>query len=169
MTSEGRLRAAQRGLVIAVALGATLFAGLSYRAMAQNAPAAQPSRADQLVQYRRAMLTVMAANFAPLGNMAPGKAPWDPKDFTLRAQRVQMIATALPEGFVPESKAGANTNAKPELWAERPEFERLLRNLQSRVGELSAAVQSGNADQMKSRVGPVGEACKACHDKYRNR
>ena len=169
---DGTIRFAdERALVIAAVVGAALFAGFSYRATAQNAPAAQnqPSRADQLVQYRRAMLTVMAANFAPLGNMASGKAPWDAKDFTLRAQRLHMMATALPEGFIPESRAGANSKAKPEMWTERAEFDRLLNNLQARVNELSSATQAGNVDQMKSRVGPVGEACRACHDKYRNR
>ena len=34
--------------------------------------------------------------------------------------------------------------------------------------KLQAATKTGNLDQIKAAFGPVGQACKACHDNFRN-
>jgi cytochrome c556 len=35
------------------------------------------------------------------------------------------------------------------------------------VGKLPAVVRSGDMAAFKKQVGEAGQACKACHDKYR--
>lgn len=39
--------------------------------------------------------------------------------------------------------------------------------MMSEMAKLSTAVKSGSFDNVKTAFGPVGGACKACHDDYR--
>lgn len=38
--------------------------------------------------------------------------------------------------------------------------------MQAAMEKLDAAAKTGNLDQIKAAVGPVGRACKACHDDF---
>jgi cytochrome c556 len=39
--------------------------------------------------------------------------------------------------------------------------------MQEEMGKLNAATKTGNVDTIKAAFGPVGQACKACHDHFR--
>lgn len=138
--------------------------GLAVAAMAQDSP----TRADQIVEYRQAMYTVIGANFSQLGAVVQGKAPYDAQDFAQRADRVAYVAAMLPEGFVAESRTGKPTGAKPGLWTDRAEFDRLLKDMQLKVRTLATTAKSAaSVADVKSAFGAAGQACKSCHDKFR--
>ena len=67
------------------------------------------------------------------------------------------------------SKDGAPTKAKPEIWTDRAEFDKLLADLGEKAKALPAAAKAGTLDALKPAVGEVGKACKACHDKYKEK
>lgn len=150
-----------RPLVTLVALG--LSATVAIQAVAQN----KPSRADQLTKYRQSIFTVIGTNFGALVPVIQGKAPYDAKDFAMRADRVAYMAQMAHEGFVPDSKDGKPSKAKAEIWTQQAEFDKLLKDLVERSRALATASQAGNLDQIKPAFGAVGQACKACHDKYK--
>jgi cytochrome c556 len=128
---------------------------------------AQPTRAQQLIKYRQSMYTVMGANFGQLAAMASGKAPYDAKGFATRADRVAFMTTMLPEGFPEDSKTGAPTKAKPEIWANRAEFDQLMRDLQTKAADLARTAKTNDLEKIKPAFGAAGAACKACHDKFK--
>jgi cytochrome c556 len=142
----------------------TLSGSLAYEAMAQ---AQGPSRAEQLIKYRQALYTVLGGNFGPIAAMASGKAPFDPGQAALRAERVHFVARMLNEGFPAESVKGAPTRAKADIWANRAEFDRLLEELQQKTAELERTARTGDEAAIKRAVGATGQACKNCHDKFR--
>lgn len=147
--------------VIALCLSAGLLAGT---AVAQNAQ----SRADQLVRYRQSMYNVLGANFGPMANVVQGKAPYDARDFAMRAERVAFIAAMLPEGFVAGSESGKPTAARPEIWRDRAEFDRLLKDMQSKVGVLSDTAKGAKSvADVKTAFVAAGQACKNCHQKFK--
>jgi cytochrome c556 len=39
--------------------------------------------------------------------------------------------------------------------------------MQDAMAHLNSVAKSGNLDQIKAAFGPVGQACKACHDDFR--
>jgi cytochrome c556 len=51
-------------------------------------------------------------------------------------------------------------------WKEKDKFDAAANKMQEEVVKLNAAAKSGNVDQLKSAVGTVGRACKACHDDF---
>jgi cytochrome c556 len=41
------------------------------------------------------------------------------------------------------------------------------KKMQDEMLKLQAATKTGNLDQIKAAFGPVGQACKACHDNFK--
>ena len=69
----------------------------------------------------------------------------------------------------PQGSAGANvkTHAKPEIWTKRAEFDKLLKDAQTKATDLARVAKGGKLDEIKPAFGATGKACKACHDKFK--
>ena len=128
-----------------------------------------PNPAEQQIKYRKALYTVMAGNFGPVYAMASGKAPYDAAALAKRAERVSFIAGILPEAFPPGSGSGAPTRALPGIWEKRAEFDQLMQDLGDRAAALVSAARTGDLKQIQPAVGALGDACKACHDKFKRK
>jgi cytochrome c556 len=129
--------------------------------------AQEPSRAEQLIKYRQAIYRVLNGNFGPMAAMATGKAPYEAKEFAMRADRVAFLAAMLDEAYPLESRSGATTRVKPEIWANRAEFDRLLDDMQTNTAQLAKLAEAGDQAAVKSAFAATGRTCKACHDKFR--
>ena len=128
--------------------------------------AAQFAKPEDAVKYRKAAFTVMAAHFGRVGAMANGRAPFD----AAAAQANMEVATAMSKlpfaAFGPGTDSG-DTRAKPNIWTDNAKFTAAATKMQEEMAKLNAAAKTGNLDQIKAAFGPVGAACKACHDDFR--
>ncbi len=149
------------------ALAGTLALATLSLAAAAASQAQGSKEAEQAIKYRQAAYTVLYNNFGPLGAMASGKMPYDAKAFQLRADRVAFMTTITPDVFPAVSKSGAPTKAKPEIWDNQPEFNKLMKDLTDKTAALAVAAKSNNLDTIKPAFGAAAQACKACHDKYK--
>lgn len=61
------------------------------------------------------------------------------------------------------------TLAKPELFKNMDEVKKLAGNFGAAADELAKAAGSGDKAAVKEAFGKVGETCKACHDKFREK
>jgi cytochrome c556 len=135
---------------------------------AQSSQAAtEQTKGEAEVDYRQSLYTVMAGNFHPLGAMAEGKMPFNAADAKVRAERVAFLTPMLKEAFPADSNGVGHTHAKPEIWTNRAEFDKLLQTLIDRSAALAAAANSGDESKIKAATQDTGKACKACHDKFR--
>ncbi|HTU66156.1 MAG TPA: cytochrome c [Steroidobacteraceae bacterium] len=143
-----------------------LFGAASEFVLAQGA--AQPTPAERAIQYRQAVFKVVAGNFGPLAQKAQGKAELSEAEARNAGARLASIAEFVPDAFPDVSKDG-ETKAKPEIWANRAEFDKLANDLVTNTKALAAvtAKSGATADEFKAAVGGVGNACKGCHDKFR--
>lgn len=105
-------------------------------------------------------------NFGPMGAMASGKAPFDAAVFQRNAARVAFLSSIAPDVFPEVSKTG-NTKAKPEIWANKAEFDKLMKDFGDKANSLALASKSGTLDGSKAAFGAAAGACKACHDKFK--
>jgi cytochrome c556 len=142
---------------------ATLAAGAGIAAIA--AAAVKPETA---IAYRQAGYTMLGWNFGPMAQMVRGKAPWDAAEFARRAERVASIAPQLLEGFPEGSDTGATTDAKPEIWKNMDDFKAKMDDLVKQSKLLAEVAKSGDEAKMKEQFKQTANACKACHEKYRN-
>jgi cytochrome c556 len=138
--------------------------------IAVTAPAsAQFAKPEDAIKYRQSAMFVMGQNFGRIGAMATGKAPFDA---TVAANSAEVVAfmSRLPwPGFMPGTDKGGNTRAKPEIWTEQAKFKEKNEKLMAETPKLASAAKTGNLETLKTAFSATAEACKACHDDFRNK
>jgi cytochrome c556 len=142
------------------ALLAALFACTAHYAVAQ--------KPEDAIKYRRGVYSVIGWNFGSMAAMAKGDKPYDAKTFARNADIVAFMSKLPLEGFTPGSETG-DTKAKPEIWLEMDDFKAKLEKMQVEVAKLAEVAKGGDLNASKAQLGEAGKACKACHDKYRNK
>jgi len=128
--------------------------------------AAQFAKPEDAVKYRKAAFTVMAAHFGRVGAMVQGRVPFDAAAAQSNAEIATMMSKLPFTAFGPGTDVG-ETRAKPNIWSDNAKFVAAATKMQDEMAKLNAAAKSGNLDQIKAAFGPVGGACKACHDDFR--
>jgi len=145
-------------LILAAAAVGSLVASLP--------AAAQFAKPEDAIKYRKAAFTVMAAHFGRVGAMANGRVPFDAKAVAENAELATMMSK-LPYAAFGEGTDKGDTKAKPEIWTEGDKFRAAAAKMQEEMAKLNAAAKTGNQDAIKAAFGPVGQACKGCHDNFR--
>jgi cytochrome c556 len=160
---KNRKDAAVRARAVAVVLGLA-----SAYVLAQGA--AQPTPAERAIEYRQAVFKVVAGNFAPLAQNAQGKIELPAAAVRKYAERLAAVADFTRDAF-PEISREGKTRAKPEIWSDRVEFDKLVADLNTQSRALAAVTARADAkpEDFKAAVGAVGNACKSCHDKFREK
>jgi cytochrome c556 len=129
--------------------------------------AAQFQKPEDAIKYRQSAFTVMANHLGRVGAMAQGRVPFDAKAAADNAAIVVTMSKLPFAAFVEGSDKGAPTRAKPEIWKDSAKVKDLAEKMQAEAVKFEAAAKSGNLDAIKAAIGPLGGACKACHDDYR--
>jgi cytochrome c556 len=147
-----------------------LVALLAASGLALAQSAVQPTPAEKAIQYRQAVFKVIAGNFGPLAQKAQGKAELSDVDTRRFAARLAAIAE-FPRDAFPEISRTGETKAKPEIWSERAEFDQLAADLALKTRALADVTAKPTIDavEFKAAAGAVGNACKSCHDKFREK
>jgi cytochrome c556 len=141
---------------------AAITFGIAATAIAQMKP-------DEVIEYRRSVMTVVGWNFKPMNAMVKGKIPFDAKEFAMHAERVAVMAPQALEGFAKGSDKGAETDALPEIWTHFEDFQSKLDDLVNESKAMSEVAKTGDEAKMKDQFKKLGGACKACHDKYKKK
>lgn len=123
----------------------------------------------QAVKARQGQFNILALNLGILGGMARGTVDFDQE--TAQAAADSLVAVSMvkqhamwPEGTSADEIDG--TRAKPEIWADMADFQ----SKWDAVGEAATAMQAAigeGAEAIGPNMGPLGNACKDCHDSYR--
>jgi cytochrome c556 len=155
-------------LGIVATISTLILSAVSFTAAAQAPGGGGPSPAERAIEYRQALYTVLANKWGPIGQMLAGRMPFNGPDAAKRATQAAQIAAMLPDAFPDISKNG-DTKAKPEIWANRAEFDKLVTDLGDHTAALAAvlAKDATASDAFKSAATAVANDCKTCHDKFR--
>ena len=129
---------------------------------------ASADKAEDTIRYRQGMLMGMGWNVGAMGAMVKGDIPFDAAKFAFLAGRTAQLAPMVLEGFTPDTK-GAESNAKPALWENFPDFEKRMKENVTSTAKLAEVAQAGDVGAMKAQFGEAVEVCKGCHDKYREK
>ena len=147
-------------LLLAATTATALFAALP--------AAAQFQKPEDAVKYRQSAMFVMSNHFGRMGAMVQGKVPFDAAQAAANAEVVSTMSRLPFAGFVYGTSSTQKGGAAANIWTERAKFDDGAKKMQEEVAKLLVAARSGNADQIKAAFGPVGQACKGCHDNFRN-
>lgn len=139
-------------------------------AIGQSPPAPSPAR--RAVDERKAVFTLIGANFRPIAEHLQGRVTLDAAEARKRAERVAFLASLSSEAFSDVSNVGdPGTRAKAEIWSRRAEFDEHIADFVKHTQALAqlAANPSFKSDAFKAASSAVAKDCKACHDTFRSK
>ena len=90
----------------------------------------------------------------------------DVHDQDAAAEGIAMWAEAIP-GLFPPGSVGPGSRARPEIWANKADFDARAAELRDAAKRLSELVAAGDKPGFAAQVAVVQSRCAACHDKYR--
>ena len=124
---------------------------------------------ESQIEARQGYYKLVKANFGVLGAMVKGKAEYSADKAAMAAANIQTLSQLNNGMLWPEGSDNSQldyTNAKPEIWENFADVQEKGGNWRSAVETLAAEAGNG-PDALKASFGPVGKACKACHDDYK--
>ena len=83
------------------------------------------------------------------------------------AETIAATSGKVPALFPAGSDKGAETWAKPEIWANKSDFDMKAMNAKAAAEKLAASAKAGNMDAVKADFAALGGTCGACHRPYR--
>lgn len=129
------------------------------------AQAADDEQAAYAYDSREGLFSMVRLYFGPLYGMMRG-APYDADVVQHNGARIAELAAMIPDAFVVDTRENdlEGTEALDEIWDNIDDFNAKAATLAERANALSAAE---GEDAFKAAFGGMGQACKACHDNYR--
>ena len=152
-----------------VFVGAALLFGVG-AAVAQTATGPSPSRSA--IEARKAVFTLIASNFRPLGEVLKGNKAYDADEVQKRTARIVFLSEFLNEAFPDVSNTGLpDTKTKAEAWTNHDDFAKKIKSFQTAAVSLQQAEASDKSggDVFKTAVTAQGQECKGCHDTYKEK
>ncbi len=125
---------------------------------------------EQVIFARKANERELGGAYAELRDELKKKKPLQ---FLIREYGGQIASWAqdqshwYPEGSGPAS--GEATNAKPEIWTEREEFDALYAEFLVEANKLSELSYEEDNVAIAAQLDVTGKACVACHERFKNK
>jgi cytochrome c556 len=145
-----------------------VFGGVALGQLA--AAASDPAAVQKLVDAREAHYKQIGKAAKgikdELGESQPNLASVQANANVIEALAKQ-IPTWFPNGSGPQ--AGVKTEALPTIWQQVPLFKQRAAGLAGAAHQISVAAGSGNLEATRAAAGNLGNACKACHDTFREK
>ena len=100
--------------------------------------------------------------------MAKKEMPFNRDLIKRNAKRMNLVIPWIPEGFIPDSIVG-DSEAKPEIWENWDDFKAKHQDLMDASSKLEQVANSDADDDgaVVKAIVAVGNACKSCHDDYK--
>jgi cytochrome c556 len=87
--------------------------------------------------------------------------------FAPQAKEIADWGRKVPSLFPPGTETGHKTKARPEIWSDRPGFEKDAATLAQRADKLSQVAATGDKAAFAAQWKSTAQACGACHKSYR--
>jgi len=150
-----------RNLRFAIVVGSLVTLAIVGFAAAQSTPNVG---SGDVVADRQRLMKLNAANWADA--QAKFKAG-NIEAISVNAETIALNAMHIPLLF-PQGSLTDKSNAKPEIWQKRAEFESAAKNLQARAEKLRDTAKTKDAAATEAVMRDFGrQTCAACHTAFR--
>lgn len=147
----------------------TLVAGTVLIAIAGAAFAQTIGKPEDQIRWRQSAYHVKAWSMGRIKANVEGTYN---KDQVIQAANlIQAIANsgmgALYQPGTNKGKGWKETRVKAELFTDKEGVGKVAMAFNKEANEMAKVAASGDAAAVKAQFGKLGEACKGCHDKFR--
>lgn len=97
-----------------------------------------------------------------------GRSEFNGDLFLQQAQQLQQLS-GKPWPLFTEFNAPAEqgSQAKDNIWQDKPIFNQHRQRFEAAVNELEIAANSRDPEQIRPKLAALEESCKACHQRFR--
>jgi cytochrome c556 len=128
---------------------------------------AAPAGADpeDMIKYRQGVMTALGGHATAMAQIVRGKVALSGQ-LEGHAQSVVALTRDIPALF-PEGSDFGETDAKPEVWKKRAEFEKAGGEASKAADALLVAVRGGDRAAIGPAFDGLSKTCKGCHEDFR--
>ena len=137
-------------------------------------PVAGPALADadpnDAIKYRKEIMKIVGGHTGGFFAILQGKVPHQDA-LAYHAQALADVSTRALAAFEQNTagQGSEQTTAKDNVWSEWDDFAAKMKDLETASAALAEAAASGDMAAIGPAAGPLGGACKACHDDFRTK
>ena len=144
--------------IVTIGSVAALTAGAAFSVSAND---------EDAIKYRQSVMKAQGGHIAAAVAIIKGKVPYK-DDLVAHVKGLNETASTVANAFK-EKTTGGDTRAKAEIWEDPADFQKKIEDLQAATAAFLAAAESGGVQAAGDKLGAVGDACGACHKKYREK
>lgn len=134
------------------------------------AGAAQAQSEDSAIAYRKQVMGVIGNHMKSIVNILKGEVEYG-DHLQVHAAGLADAAKIALKPFEQEAVFGdkEETTATLAIWEDWDKFSTGMETMEERAAALQQAVASGDKGQIGAAVKELGQACKECHDNFRQK
>lgn len=123
--------------------------------------------AENMIKYRQAIMKAIGGHSGASSQIVRGKVDaWD--DLATHANALAALNADLVRLF-PEGSDFGETRAKEAVWADPDKFARVANDARDATAAFAKAVKAGKREEVAEAFKAVGQACKGCHQDFRQK
>ena len=135
--------------------------------LAAGAATAYAEEPENYIKYRQEMMEAIGGHMGAATQIVRGKvAPQG--HLAMHAKALADLTGDLTVLF-PRGSDFGETHAKAEIWDDWAKFEQAANQAKDATAGFAAAVAGGDADAIAAAHKKVGQACKGCHEDFRQK
>ncbi|WP_405220927.1 c-type cytochrome [Lentisalinibacter sediminis] len=135
---------------------------------AGSAFAMDANQAEKAYEVRHSLFNLVGWNTGPLAGMAKKEIPFDAARAETHASRIAALVPMIPDAFAADTRGyDLPTEAKDAIWEEKEGFLQLAAAIRDKSAALETAAAGGDFDAFRTAFVEMGQACKDCHDRFR--
>lgn len=128
------------------------------------APVTMASDAEALSKYRHDVYEAIGGHMGSMaGILRKGVYP---EDLVVHARGIAALSKITPKVF-PEGSLHEKSDALPDIWENRADFDKKMKDFTEAAEAMAAAAESGDMARIGGAIQALGGTCKACHDNYK--
>lgn len=136
-------------------------------AVASSVAVAHDQGGKDRVDFRQGAYRIMGWHMGLLGDVGSGEKPFDAALVREWVRHLQWAERLTALTYTADTQAVKGSRLLPKAWSNMDDFRDKGRALKQAIDGLEETADKDNADATRKAIGEVGEACKACHDEYR--
>ncbi|MHA6347048.1 c-type cytochrome [Roseivivax sp. CAU 1761] len=138
-------------------------------ALALAVPATAQEDFSAQLKARQGQFRILALNLGILGGMAKGEIDYDSETAQSAADSIAAVTGIHQPILWPEGSSNLDregTRALPEIWDDFSDFQSKFAALGEQAEAMQQVAATGQ-EALGPAMGQLGNACKNCHDTYR--
>lgn len=120
--------------------------------------------AEAEIKYRQGVMGAVGGHMSAMVAILRNQIHFD--DFQTHADAMANLADVVPHVF-PKGSGDGETEALADIWDEPEAFQERVDDFVKAARALGDAAQTGEMSEIAPAIDTLGQACKGCHDNFR--